>query len=146
MMLRWISTVLAVLLLANVPVVAHADSDVSTNHESVLPLAKAHAHNDYWHSHPLYDALDHGFTSVEADVFLVNGELLVGHDWSELRPDRTLRSLYLDPLKKIIQQNGGSVYPEYPHDFFLWIDVKTDGEFTYRVLHEQLLQYQGHTD
>lgn len=142
MMFRWVCTVLAVLLLVNVPVVAHADSGASTSDQFVLPLARAHAHNDYWHARPLYDALDHGFTSVEADVFLVDGELLVGHDWSELRPERTLKSLYLDPLKKIIQQNGGSVYPKYPHDFFLWIDIKTDGESTYRVLHEQLRQYQ----
>ena len=33
-----------------------------------------HAHNDYLHSRPLLDALDQGFDSVEADVFLVNEE------------------------------------------------------------------------
>src|SRR5512135_1483640 len=43
------------------------------------PLVHAHAHNDYQHERPLLDALDRGFCSVEADVHLVNGELLVAH-------------------------------------------------------------------
>ena len=42
------------------------------------PLGQAHAHNDYYHKRPLLDALSHGFCSVEADVFLKNGRLLVG--------------------------------------------------------------------
>jgi hypothetical protein len=48
--------------------------------DSVVPLARAHAHNDFQHERPLFDALAHGFTSVEADVWLVNGELLIGHE------------------------------------------------------------------
>ena len=43
------------------------------------PLGQAHAHNDYYHKRPLLDALSHGFCSVEADVFLKNGNLLGGH-------------------------------------------------------------------
>ena len=38
------------------------------------------------------DALDHGFCSVEADVFLVKDQLLVGHSSIDLRPERTHRS------------------------------------------------------
>ena len=48
------------------------------------PLPAAHAHNDYWHERPLHDALERGFCSVEADVFLVDGQLLVGHAKKEL--------------------------------------------------------------
>ncbi len=62
------------------------------------PLIQAHAHNDYHHPRPLLDALDHGFCSVEADVFLVDGQLLVGHTTLELKPQRTLQALYLDPI------------------------------------------------
>ncbi len=40
------------------------------------PLVNAHAHNDYAHKRPLADALDHGFCSVEADIFLVDGALI----------------------------------------------------------------------
>ena len=50
------------------------------------PLPRAHAHNDYEHDRPLFDALDHGFTSVEADVHLVDGELFVAHNSDEIKP------------------------------------------------------------
>jgi Glycerophosphoryl diester phosphodiesterase family len=89
------------------------------------PLANAHAHNDYWHDRPLLDALDRGFTSVEADVFLVDGNLLVGHDRKELRPERTLESLYLAPLARRVRQNGNRVYPNCER-FFLLVDIKSD--------------------
>src|SRR4051794_2449732 len=64
------------------------------------PLVHAHAHNDYEHARPLLDALDNGFCSVEADIHLVDGKLLVAHDRAHVRPDRTLQSLYLDPLRE----------------------------------------------
>jgi hypothetical protein len=108
----------------------------------VIPLARAHAHNDYEHRRPLLDALDHGFTSVEADVWLVGGDLLVAHDLSAARPDRTLKALYLDPLRRIIGQNGGRVYAGYGYPFTLLIDIKSDAASTYRVLHEQLRGYE----
>src|SRR5918997_4734977 len=77
----------------------------------VKPLPQAHAHNDYEHQRPLLDALDHGFTGVEADIWLVNGKLLVAHEEAHLKPERTLEALYLEPLKKRISENGGRVYP-----------------------------------
>ncbi len=45
-------------------------------------LVHAHAHNDYLNHHPLTDALDNGFTSVEADVWLARpgGELVLCHE------------------------------------------------------------------
>ncbi|MCZ9341415.1 hypothetical protein NGM37_27000, partial [Streptomyces sp. TRM76130] len=54
------------------------------------PLWRAHAHNDYEHPRPLLDALDHRFGSVEADVYLVDGQLLIAHDAVDLDPARTL--------------------------------------------------------
>ncbi len=70
------------------------------------PLPRAHAHNDYEHDRPLLDALGHGFTSVEADIHLVNGDLFVAHGPDEIKPERTLRSLYLEPLSTRIARNG----------------------------------------
>jgi hypothetical protein len=111
-----------------VPVAVAAPS-----HERVRPLAQAHAHNDYEHARPLFDALDEGFTSVEADIYLVGGELLVAHDPEDLDPARTLTSLYLDPLRERVLGNHGTVYRGY-HDFQLLIDIKTEGESTYAAL------------
>lgn len=101
-------------------------------HHRVEPLAQAHAHNDYEHDRPLFDALDHGFTSVEADIFLVGGELLVAHDPEDLDPTRTLRSLYLDPLRHKVTHGG--IYPGHRTEFQLLIDIKTEGEATYAAL------------
>jgi hypothetical protein len=139
---RWLSTILAVLFMANLPAVVYVEANEPAGQESVMPLARAHAHNDYWHSRPLYDALDHGFTSVEADVWLKEGKLLVGHSEDELGSGRTLQSLYLNPLKETVQKNGGTVYPGYPHEFILWVDIKSDGESTYLAVHKVLSQYK----
>jgi hypothetical protein len=106
----------------------------------VVPLAQAHAHNDYLHARPLLDALDHGFTSVEADIFLVDGKLLIAHTKSELDPRRTLESLYLDPLRARVREGQGSVYPG-SGSFQLLIDIKTAGEATYAVLTKVLAEY-----
>ena len=104
------------------------------------PLIHAHAHNDYEHTRPLFDALDHGFCSVEADIYLVNGQLLVAHDRKDLKPDRTLQALYLDPLKKRVIGNRGRIYRNGP-TICLLIDFKTNGEEMWPVLRGILNSY-----
>jgi len=108
---------------------------------AVEPLANAHAHNDYEHERPLLDALAQGFTSVEADVHLIGKELLVAHDARDVQADNTLQSLYLNPLRDIIRQNRGSVFPE-DSGFTLFIDIKTDGEATYQAIENALKHYK----
>ncbi|MFF3486542.1 phosphatidylinositol-specific phospholipase C/glycerophosphodiester phosphodiesterase family protein [Streptomyces sp. NPDC002701] len=107
------------------------------------PLWRAHAHNDYLHPRPLLDALDHRFGSVEADIFLVDGQLLVAHDPVELDPARTLESLYLDPLAARVKANRGSVYRGHHRPVQLLIDLKTEGSSTYLELDRRLRRY-GH--
>jgi hypothetical protein len=106
----------------------------------VVPLRHAHAHNDYLHRRPLLDALEAGFCSVEADVFLVRGKLLVAHTWLGLRPGRTLEKLYLDPLRKRVRANKGRVYRGGP-PFYLLIEIKTDARATYAALDRVLARY-----
>ncbi|MEN6578211.1 MAG: phosphatidylinositol-specific phospholipase C/glycerophosphodiester phosphodiesterase family protein [Phycisphaerales bacterium] len=107
----------------------------------VAPVLRAHAHNDYRHDPPLLKALGQGFTSVEADIFLVDDKLCVAHDAREIRPERTLQALYLDPLRQRAKRNGGRVYREGPR-FTLLIDIKTAAEPTYRRLHGVLEEYR----
>lgn len=107
---------------------------------AVVPLTHAHAHNDYEHKRPLFDALENGFCSVEADVFLVDGKLLVGHTRSSLRPERTLESLYLDPLRERAKANGGKIYPGGP-TIFLLVDVKSSAKETCAALLKVLEHY-----
>jgi hypothetical protein len=101
---------------------------------------RAHAHNDYLHARPLLDALSFGFCSVEADIWLVDGELLVAHDRSAVDPARTLEKLYLQPLWERFQANGGRIYPE-PAAFTLLVDIKASGAETFRVLDGKLARY-----
>ena len=108
---------------------------------AVVPLVHAHAHNDYRHDPPLLEALRHGFTSVEADVFLVGDKLCVAHGPAEITPARTLRSLYLDPLRQRVRQNNGRVYPDGKR-FLLLVDVKSAAEPTWQRLHEILTEYR----
>jgi hypothetical protein len=105
------------------------------------PLWNAHAHNDYEHPRPLFDALDHRFNSVEADIFLVGDQLLIGHDSSELDPSRTLESLYLDPLAARVRADHGSVYRGWRRPLQLLIDIKTEGSSTYLELDRHLRRY-----
>ena len=104
------------------------------------PLIRAHAHNDYEHPRPLLDALACGFGSIEADVYLVDGQLLVAHDRKAVKPERTLEALYLDPLRERVKQNGGRVYRSGP-TIILLIDVKSEAVTTYEALHAVLKNY-----
>jgi hypothetical protein len=108
---------------------------------SIIPLLRAHAHNDYLHDPPLLAALEHGFASVEADVFLVGDKLCVAHDPNKVRPERTLQSLYLEPLRQRIKRNAGRVYPGGLR-FLLLIDIKSAAGPTYQKLHETLAEYR----
>ncbi len=107
----------------------------------VAPLPRAHAHNDYLHPHPLSDALALGFCSVEADIHLVEGKLLVAHDLRDVQPERTLQSLYLNPLLERVQAHDGWVFDEGQR-FTLLVDIKSKGGPTYDALSEVLAGYR----
>jgi hypothetical protein len=119
---------------------ACACSRAATSAGEIIPLVHAHAHNDYEHHRPLLDALEHGFTSVEADIHLVDGRLLVGHDVEDAQ--QSLQELYLEPLRQRVAENGGSVYPG-GQGFILLIDIKSEAETTYRALDALLQQYRN---
>ena len=107
----------------------------------ITPLTRAHAHNDYEHDRPLYDALAHGFSSVEADIFLMDNDLYVAHNRRDITSERTLCRLYLDPLRERVKQNGGRVYPNGPQ-FILLIDIKSEAVDTYKRLDRILAGYR----
>lgn len=103
-------------------------------------LSAAHAHNDYAHARPLHEALERGFGSVEADVHLAGGQLLVGHDARDLRPERTLAALYLEPLAEAARRNGGRIHAGGPA-LTLLVDLKTAAAPTYAALDAELARY-----
>ncbi len=89
-------------------------------------VSNVHSHNDYEQKIPFRMAYNEGFGSVEADIFLQDNELLVGHNVKELRSDRTLTSLYLDPIRDCIEKNHGFVFADSTRQLQLLIDVKRD--------------------
>lgn len=125
---------LLIVLSIGFPLSAHAQNS------AISPLQNAHAHNDYLHKRPLLDALDQGFASVEADIFLVNGQLLVAHTSLELNKEKTLEGLYLKPLADLVKKNGGRVYPKGP-TLTLLIDIKSKGAETYAALDKLLAKH-----
>jgi len=100
----------------------------SLSAQTQLPFT--HSHNDYEQAIPFNHAFDKGFHSIEADVWLVDGQLLVGHDRQALRPDRTLESLYLAPLYKALRNKKTS--REAPLQ--LLIDIKSEAISTLDAL------------
>jgi hypothetical protein len=124
------------------------------------PLVRAYAHNDYLHKHPLYDALENGFSCVEADVFLRNDkdvteekkekhpgqhckDLYIAHLFTGIAAGVTLRSLYLKSLLQRIQQNNGHVYLNSQESFMLLVDIKSGGYETYLEVEEELEEYKS---
>lgn len=120
---------------------AATDSIAAAKPRAINPLVQAHSHNDYEHARPLQDALDHGFCSVEADIWLVNGQLLVAHDLSAVRPERTLQALYLDPLRERARTNNNRIFPDIAN-ITLLVDVKSEPVQTYLALSKVLAGYR----
>ncbi len=133
-----LALVLALVAAVALPGAATATASGSAR-AAVQPLERAHAHNDYEHDRPLLDALDHGFTSVEADVWLVDGQLFIGHDGPD--PSRTLASTYLEPLQQRFRDNGGAIYPGWRDSLRLLIDVKSEATSTWPVIERELARY-----
>ncbi|KAK3680276.1 Altered inheritance of mitochondria protein 6 [Recurvomyces mirabilis] len=108
-----------------------------------------HSHNDYWRRIPLFDAIHWGFTSVEADVWLFDDELYVGHNLAALAKNRTFRSLYVDPLVELIDHMNpqtdfsnttrhGIFDVDPSQSLVLLVDFKTDGHELFPVVARQL--------
>ncbi|TGZ80559.1 hypothetical protein EX30DRAFT_320090 [Ascodesmis nigricans] len=113
-----------------------------------------HSHNDYWRQIPLFMALTVGAMGVEADVWVFEDELYVGHDAPSLSRNRTFRGLYVDPLRKLLDRMNSvpeievrdtedtgkektlrGVYDSAPSQtLHLYIDLKTPGATTLPVV------------
>jgi len=100
-----------------------------------------HSHNDYEQPFPFYTAYRYQFESIEADIFLENGQLLVAHTEKELEPERTLDKLYLHPVDSILKKNNGLIYPGQNKQLQLLIDCKTEAYSTLKALIDLLKKH-----
>jgi alkaline phosphatase len=100
-----------------------------------------HSHNDYEQKQPFFAAYNLGFDSIEADLYLKDGELCVAHNLKDVSAERTLRKLYIEPLLAKIKENSGYPYPN-KKPLHLLLDLKTQGNEIMQVLDAQLKPYK----
>jgi alkaline phosphatase len=99
--------------------------------------ANAHAHNDYLNKLPFYLAFQNGFGSIEADVFPVEGDLLVAHYKKDVQPEKNLANLYLNPLIKEFAAHRG-------RKLSLLIDIKENYKNALALLINELKPLQNY--
>ena len=85
-----------------------------------------HSHNDYCRRVPFYQAYAQGVYSIEADLFLHEGQLLVGHDPEDLAPDMTFEGLYVEPIVTLYARNGGRAWRGSDEALQLMIELKSE--------------------
>jgi hypothetical protein len=104
---------------------------------------KIHSHNDYAGKAPLHEAYEAKADEIEADIFLIDGKLVVAHSKKEIDTNKTLSALYLQPIADWFKQFGNRVSLDRKYTFSLMIDIKGDWDLTYSVLKNEIEKY-GH--
>jgi len=106
-------------------------------------VADAHSHNDYKNDIPFFRAYEKGFGSIEADVYAVDGKLMVAHSKEEIAPSRSLKILYINPLIAKYKRNG-------VRKLRLLIEIKEDYQAVLPLVIKELkplagyISYDGH--
>jgi len=124
-----------------IPIIILLLTSLSFHANSQYSTLNAHSHNDYENDPPFWLAYNNHFGSIEADIWAVDGELFVAHNKNEIMSGRTLDSLYIKPIVRIVRQNKGNAWKDFPGTFQLLIDLKTSSEPTLALLVQELEQY-----
>ena len=96
-----------------------------------------HSHNDYTHALPFWDAYNNRAGVIEADVYCINNVLMVAHDKKDIRPDKTLDKMYIQPIVQLFNSNQ----IDSARRFYLMVDIK---ENAIKVLDVLLALLQQH--
>ncbi|WP_332914627.1 hypothetical protein [Algoriphagus boritolerans] len=99
---------------------------------------KLHSHNDYLRNVPFWEAFGAGAASIEVDVILQNGNLMVAHEAETIKPELTLRSLYLEPIQKAVDLGMINAF-----GFHLLIDSKTEAYSTLEAIVKEVADFEG---
>lgn len=98
------------------------------------PPVLIHSHNDYAQRVPFFQAYAQQVSSIEADVFLHDGQLLVGHDVEDLRADMTFEALYVEPIVTLFARNGGRAFRDSDQTLQLMVELKSETDPTLRAV------------
>lgn len=97
-----------------------------------------HSHNDYQQNTPFWQAYTYGLQSIEIDLVLKDNQLYVAHDIKQINTNRTLETLYLNPLKQAIDLSIGQ-----PNNLSFLIDLKSDPYKSLELLLPVLKNYES---
>ena len=114
----------------------------------LLPLSLAaqqpvvlHSHNDYNRTAPFWEAYSQHCRSIEADVFLHEGQLLVGHELEDLKTENSFLRMYVDPIVRTFHANGNRMWAGSDDRLMLLVELKSATEPTLAEVVRQLEQF-----
>ena len=134
---------LSMLVVATCAILAVARTANAEDVRTPVRTMLIHSHNDYAQKRPFWGAYEAGADSIEADVFLVDGDLLVAHSRRELNKENTLRRLYLEPLREVMRKNGGRARAD-GKPIQLLIDLKNGKPALDRLV--EMVEKEGYRD
>ena len=115
-----------------------------------------HSHNDYWRPRPLLDALAVGCSSVEADVWLFDGQLYIGHGLVSVDRNKSLRTMYLEPLLRMLESRATpetaysptlgkpEIFDQQPNQtLVLLVEFKNNGLEAFQYLNQDLEPFRA---
>ena len=132
-----------ILIVSFVAMQFHSKTNKSTNNHQVH--YNLFSHNDYVQSYPSFTALSFYYGWIEADIWYLPNisktVLFIAHDIKDVDPDKTLKSMYLDPLKQRVDKYG-SIWDDHETQtpLNLVIDIKSDEVQTYQALNKLISQ------
>lgn len=98
---------------------------------------KIHSHNDYQQATPFWTAYTNASQSIEIDLVLDKGALYVAHEQKSIDKNRTIESLYLDPLAQAVKLNIGQA-----KGLNFLIDLKSNANQSLELLLPVLKKYE----
>jgi alkaline phosphatase len=101
-----------------------------------------HAHNDYEKHEPLINALHNKAFTIEADVY-PGDSLFVAHDKKDITADKTLVSMYLQPIIQMFAAHHGYISSDTAYAPNLMIDIKEHSELVIPQLIKLLAPYRN---
>jgi len=99
-------------------------------------IDKALSANDHKRKKPLFDAINLGFNGISAELKLKkNGTLYCGK--------KTLKELYLEPLKVRSENGIKNIHPTHTDEFIIYFNIASDSNLTFEALLKEIEPYQN---
>jgi hypothetical protein len=101
-----------------------------------LFIDKALSANDHKRNKPMLDAINLGFNGISAEIKLKkDGVLYCGK--------KTLKEVYLEPLKMRSENGLKNIHPTHTDEFIIFFKIVSDSNSTYEALLKEIEPYQN---